>query len=311
MRQVFSIIERVAPTTLTALITGETGTGKELASRAMHRLSNREQGPFVIFDCGAAPDSLIESELFGHEKGAFTGAVAAREGVFEAADGGTLFLDEIGELPLDLQPKLLRVLEQRELRRVGGSKVRSVDVRIVAATNRDLLKEVQAGRFREDLYYRLAVVELQLPPLRDRIEDLPLLVSHLLSRAQKGGARVRAVEDQVISLFQDWRWPGNVRELANVVERAIPFTDGPIVTLDALPEAFLAGRPRSAGAPGVQARSDMPFKDAKEKLIEAFERQYLLDLIERHSGNISKAARAADMDRKSIARLMRKHGINR
>ena len=311
MRQVFSIIERVAPTSLTVLITGETGTGKELASRAMHRLSKREDEPFVVFDCGAAPESLIESELFGHEKGAFTGAVASREGVFEAAHGGTLFLDEIGELPLDLQPKLLRVLEQRELRRVGGSKVRAVDVRVVAATNRDLLQEVRAGRFREDLYYRLAVVELHLPPLRDRIEDLPMLVSHLLSRAQTGGARVRAVEDQVIALFQAWRWPGNVRELANVVERAIPFTDGPIVTLEALPDAFRSGHPRSPGAQAVQATADMPFKDAKEKLIEAFERQYLIDLIERHGGNVSKAARAADMDRKSIARLMRKHGINR
>lgn len=312
MRQVFSIIERVAPTSLTALITGETGTGKELASRAMHRLSKRSEGPFVVFDCGAAPESLIESELFGHEKGAFTGAVASRQGVFEAAHGGTLFLDEIGELPLDLQPKLLRVLEQRELRRVGGSKLRSVNVRVVSATNRDLLQEVRAGRFREDLYYRLAVVELHLPPLRDRVEDLPLLVNHLLGRAQQGGpAKVRAVEDQVIALFQDWRWPGNVRELSNVVERAIPFTDGPIVTLDALPEAFRTGRPRTPGAKQVNATADMPFKDAKEKLIEAFERQYLVDLIERHGGNVSKAARAADMDRKSIARLMRKHGINR
>jgi DNA-binding NtrC family response regulator len=186
-----------------------------------------------------------------------------------------------------------------------------VDVRVVAATNRDLLQEVRAGRFREDLYYRLAVVELHLPPLRDRIEDLPMLVSHLLSRAQSGGARVRAVEDQVIALFQAWRWPGNVRELANVVERAIPFTDGPIVTLEALPEAFRSGHPRSPGARAVQTTADMPFKDAKEKLIEAFERQYLVDLIERHGGNVSKAARAADMDRKSIARLMRKHGINR
>ncbi|MED5371508.1 MAG: sigma 54-interacting transcriptional regulator [Myxococcota bacterium] len=313
MRQVFSIVERVAPTALTALVTGETGTGKELVSRAVHELSKRSDGPFRVFDCGAAPESLIESELFGHEKGAFTGAVASREGVFEAADGGTVFLDEIGELPLDLQPKLLRVLEQREVRRVGGSRVRSVDVRVVAATNRNLLDEVRAGRFREDLYYRLAVVELHLPPLRDRSEDIPLLVAHLLHKAQKGGKqRVRAVEDSVIEVFQAWRWPGNVRELANVVERAIPFTDGPIITLEALPDALLTGGsgPRSSAQPGMAAPdTSVPFKDAKEALIEAFERKYLQDLIERHDGNVSQAARAAHMDRKSIARLLRKHGI--
>ena len=183
MREVFGILERVAPTDLTVLITGETGTGKELASRAVHQVSHRAKGPFVVFDCGAAPDNLIESELFGHQRGAFTGAIDARPGVFEMAHGGTIFLDEVGELPLELQPKLLRVLEQREVRRVGGSKTKPINVRVVAATNRNLREEVDKGRFREDLYYRLAVVEMVMPPLRDRMEDLALLSQHLLKRS--------------------------------------------------------------------------------------------------------------------------------
>ena len=308
MRELFSIIERVAPTNLTCLITGETGTGKELASRAVHNLSTRKNGPFRVFDCGAAPETLIESELFGHEKGSFTGAVQSREGVFEAAHRGTIFLDEIGELPLDLQPKLLRVLEQREVRRVGSGRTRSVDVRVVAATNRNLIEEVRAGRFREDLYYRLAVVELNLPPLRDRTEDLRALVDHMLKRNQVE----LQVSESVLELFKAYHWPGNVRELANVVERAIPFTDGEEITLHALPDALRSpgqGRAAPAAVGSSASSADVPFKDAKEKLIEAFERQYLLDLIDRHGGNVSKAARAADMDRKSITRLLKKHGI--
>ena len=315
MREVFSIIERVAPTELTVLVTGETGTGKELASRAVHNLSRRKSGLLRVFDCGAAPATLIEAELFGHEKGAFTGATQARNGVFEQADGGTLFLDEIGELPLDLQPKLLRVLEQREVRRVGSGKIRSVDVRVVAATNRRLRDEVEAGRFREDLYYRLAVVELELPPLRERLEDLTPLIEHLLKRAcqRVGLARpVEAVSSDVIALFQAYRWPGNVRELNNVLERALPFTDGIEITLSELPEALRGGGKGAAGKSKVTmptTPSDLPFKDAKDQLIQAFERQYLIDLIERHGGNVSRAARAADMDRKSITRLLKKHGI--
>ena len=310
MREVFSIIERVAPTNLTVLITGETGTGKELASRAVHNLSQRRDGPFRVFDCGAAPETLIESELFGHEKGSFTGAVGSREGVFEAANGGTIFLDEIGELPLDLQPKLLRVLEQREVRRVGSGKTRAVDVRVVAATNRNLIEEVRGGRFREDLYYRLAVVELQLPPLRERIEDLERLVDHLIRRSPDN-THVRAVDPDVIELFKSYRWPGNVRELANIIERSIPFTDGDTITLGAMPDALVA--PRAPGSPSraaaVDGGTDLPFKEAKDRLVDAFEQRYLIDLIERHGGNVSKAARAADMDRKSISRLLRKHNI--
>jgi DNA-binding NtrC family response regulator len=323
MREVFGLIERVAPTDLTVLITGETGTGKELASRAVHNLSRRAGGPLRIFDCGAAPENLIESELFGHAKGAFTGAIQERAGLFETADGGTVFLDEIGELPIDLQPKLLRVLEQRQVKRVGSTRTFKVDVRVVAATNRDLRQEVAEGRFREDLYYRLNVVELKLPPLRERLVDLALLIDHLLKRAAYNPG-VTGISTEVQQLFEAYHWPGNVRELNNVIERALPFTDGPNVTLEALPEALRAARNQKSGTPAAaqpsnwqpdamglsgESMTDMPFKDAKEKLIEGFEREYLIDLLERYGGNISRAARAADMDRKSITRLLKKHGI--
>lgn len=318
MREVFGVLERVAPTDLTVLVSGETGTGKELVSRALHTRSARRSRPFVVFDCGAAQETLVESELFGHERGAFTGAVAQREGLFELADGGTIFIDEIGELPLELQPKLLRVLEQREVRRVGSSRVRHVDVRVVAATNRNLREEVSAGRFREDLYYRLAVVELRLPPLRERREDLPLLVDHLLARAEHNRG-VSGLSPEVWSLFQEYHWPGNVRELANVIERALPFCDGPTITLRTLPEALRATRPIPGGSttaatrvpslPTAESSSGLPLKEAKDQLIEAFEKQYLMDLIERHDGNVSRAARTAGMDRKSITRLLKKHQI--
>ncbi len=314
MREVFGILERVAPTDLTVLVTGETGTGKELVSRALHNRSARRSRPLVVFDCGAAPETLVESELFGHERGAFTGAIAMREGLFEVAHGGTIFIDEIGELPLELQPKLLRVLEQREVRRVGATRPRHVDVRVVAATNRNLRDEVAAGRFREDLYYRLAVVELHLPALRERREDVPLLVEHLLHRAEHNRG-VTGLSAEVRALFDAYRWPGNVRELHNVIERALPFTDGTVVTLDALPDALRAARPATVPIPRVVASvepaisslSSLPLKDAKDALIEEFEKQYLIDLMERHDGNVSRAARTAGMDRKSITRLLKKH----
>jgi DNA-binding NtrC family response regulator len=318
MREVFGILERVAPTDLTVLITGETGTGKELASRAVHTRSKRAAGPFVVFDCGAAPENLIESELFGHQRGAFTGAVDARPGVFEMAHGGTIFLDEIGELPLELQPKLLRVLEQREIRRVGTSTTKPIDVRVVAATNRNLREEVDSGRFREALYYRLAVVEMAMPPLRDRLDDLDMLANHLLERSAHN-ERIRQISPEVMAVFSSYRWPGNVRELNNVIERAMPFTDGSTITIESLPEAVIRGRTtpprepdtRPSPPPPVLTGAPLPFKDAKDQLIDAFERQYLLDLLDKYDGNVSKAARAADMDRKTITRLMKKHSITR
>ncbi len=314
IRETFSVLERVAPTELTVLVTGETGTGKELVSRAIHQRSPRKGGPFVVFDCGAVARNLIESELFGHERGAFTGAVASRAGVFEQAHGGTIFLDELGELPLELQPALLRVLEQREVRRVGDRRVRSVDVRVVAATNRDLQQLVKEGRFREDLYYRLAVVEVHLPPLRDRPEDFTLLVEHLL-RSAGFEHSVRGIAPDVAQVFLAYHWPGNVRELRNTLLRAIPFCAGDLIDMEALPEAMLRGsadaqRESEAAAEALPLPdSDMSMKEAKDQLIEAFEKRYLEDLLERCDGNLSKAARDAGVDRKTVARMLKRHGI--
>src|SRR5688572_743309 len=225
MREIYAIIEKIAPTATTVVIDGETGTGKEVVAQAIHSLSPRAPNDLVVFDCGAVPPNLIESELFGHEKGSFTGAMMTRQGLFEQADGGTLFLDELGELPLDLQPKLLRALEQREVRRVGATKAGKVDVRIIAATNRNLEDEVRAGRFRQDLFYRLSVVRLHLPSLRERADDLPQLVKHFLqimpyNRDADGNQRVRAVSRDALASLGAYAWPGNVRELVNVIERA-------------------------------------------------------------------------------------------
>ncbi|MEQ1570981.1 MAG: sigma 54-interacting transcriptional regulator [Myxococcota bacterium] len=321
MRETFAVIDRVARTELTVLVTGETGSGKELVSRAIHQRSPRRGGPFVVFDCGAVARNLIESELFGHQRGAFTGAVADRAGVFEQAHGGTIFLDELGELPIELQPALLRVLEQREVRRVGDRKVRSVDVRVVAATNRDLQALVREGKFREDLYYRLAVVEIGLPPLRERIEDLAMLVENLL-RVANFDHSVRGVTPDVHALFQSYHWPGNVRELRNTLLRAIPFCDGDLIDMQALPEALRSGdgaRVRSAAPAGPAAVEGLPqlprslgdlsLREAKDQLIDAFERRYLEDLLERCEGNLSKAARDAGVDRKTIARMLKRHDI--
>ncbi|MFT4975965.1 MAG: transcriptional regulator with GAF, ATPase, and Fis domain, partial [Myxococcota bacterium] len=317
MRQLFGVLRRIAPTNLTVLLTGETGTGKELASRAVHDHSRRRDGPFIVFDCGAAPENLIESELFGHKRGAFTGAVGDRPGVFELADGGTIFLDEVGELPLELQPKLLRVLEQREVRRVGGTRTKSIDVRVVAATNRNLRDEVAQGTFREDLYYRLAVVEVLIPPLRERMSDLQLLIAHLLQHADHNPGVFR-VSEEVMSIFSSYHWPGNVRELNNCLIRALPFCDTDQITLDTLPRT-LRSQEAAPSAPSTPSPTttplhtdpSLPFKDAKDQLIEAFERQYLVDLLEHHSGNVSRAARIAQMDRKTITRLMKKHQLKR
>jgi len=240
MREIYSIIEKIAPTATTVVIDGETGTGKEVVAQAIHSLSPRAKNGLVVFDCGAVPPNLIESELFGHEKGSFTGAVMTRQGLFEQADGGTLFLDELGELPLDLQPKLLRALEQREVRRVGSAKAAKVDVRIIAATNRNLEDEVRAGRFRQDLFYRLSVVRLHLPALRDRADDVPLLIQHFLEHGafnrKPNAPSVRGASREAVVALQSYPWPGNVRELVNVVERAVSFCDHDLIQLSDLPD---------------------------------------------------------------------------
>ncbi len=312
MREVFGVLEKIAPTDVTVIIQGDTGTGKELVARAIHSHSRRARRPFVVFDCGAVPETLIESELFGHEKGSFTGAIMTRPGVFETAHGGTLFLDEIGELPIDLQPKLLRALEQREVRRVGSNTTRKFDARVVAATNRDLKEEVAAGRFREDLYYRLAVVQIVLPPLKERLDDIPPLVKHFLKRIATnrnpdGSLRVQGMSSEVLERFQSYHWPGNVRELYNAVERACSFAEGDEIVLEDLPEHLSGSRPQAIK--GFQIHKNLPFKDAKEKVVELFEREYLVELLKRNNLNISQAAREAQIDRKSITRLLKKHGI--
>jgi DNA-binding NtrC family response regulator len=301
MRRIFALLERIAPSMATVLITGETGTGKDVLAQAIHDESPRRDGPFEVFDCGAIAPHLVESELFGHERGAFTGAVATHAGVFERAAGGTLFLDEIGELPLDLQPKLLRVLEARELRRVGGSRTLTTDVRIVAATKRDLVKEVQAGRFREDLYFRLAVVPLEVPPLRHRPEDIPLLAQRILTDLP---GTPQGLSDDDLQILLTHGWPGNVRELRNVLERAA------FLNLGAGDGSFRLPNLRSASLPGEREEADAVQFDARASYRDtraAFERKYVTWLLARHRGNISAAAREARMDRKHLSDLAKKH----
>jgi len=310
MREIFGLIERIAPTDATVLIEGETGTGKDMIARTLHELSRRRQGPFIVVDCGAVAGTLIESELFGHEKGSFTGAIATRQGAFEMANGGTVFLDELGELSLDLQPKLLRVIEQRELRRVGGSKTLKVDLRILAATRKDLRNEVEKGKFREDLYFRLNVVPIVAPPLRDRREDIPLLVD-LFMRQLTGGDQANgrpdvAISEQTTAALMAHDWPGNVRELRNVIERALALGSEPSALV-----APLGARPLgSRSAIPVDFAPGLPFRDEKERWNELFERRYLTWLLRRADGNISKAARDADMDRKYLHKLLKKYGID-
>jgi DNA-binding NtrC family response regulator len=320
MRELYTVLEKIAPTATTVVIEGETGTGKEVVAQTIHDLSTRSAGPIMVFDCGAVPDNLIESELFGHEKGSFTGAIMTRQGLFEMAHGGTLFLDELGELPLDLQPKLLRALEQREIRRVGSNKPIKVDVRIIAATNRNLEDEVRGGRFRQDLFYRLSVVRVMLPPLRERIDDLQILIKHFLAEAPynrkpDGSQKVTGVSRASMDFLTTYKWPGNVRELVNTIERAVSFAEGELVEPRDLPETVRGeeSAPRRHGSSGPlsvgAADVDATFKDAKERWVSTFERDYILTLLKKNKGNISHAAREADIDRKYFRKLMKKYGI--
>jgi DNA-binding NtrC family response regulator len=299
MRQVFRLLEEVAASDATVLLEGETGTGKELLAEEIHRHSPRRDRPFVVFDCGAVPRELIESALFGHLRGAFTGAVADRRGAFVEADGGTLFLDEIGELALEMQPALLRALDRRMVRPVGASSYQNISLRVVAATNRDLREEVAARRFREDLYYRLAVVRVSVPPLRDRPGDIALLAQRF---AAELGRDVSLRPDDLPRLVRH-PWPGNVRELRNLIERACALCRGDTLDLGDL-------GPRDTPAPGSAGVAyHLPFKEAKAQVVDQFERQYLQQLLERHQGNLSAAARSAEVDRKHLRELLRKHGL--
>ncbi|WNG23214.1 sigma 54-dependent Fis family transcriptional regulator [Cystobacter fuscus] len=307
MRQVFALIKKIAPLDVSVIIGGETGTGKELVARAIHERSSRGKGPLVVLDCGAIPPHLIESELFGHEKGAFTGAVTERPGAFERAHGGTIFLDELGELRLDLQPKLLRVLENREVRRVGGNDVLSVDCRVIAATNRDLVKEIAAGHFREDLFFRLSVIHLQLPPLRERREDIPLILSRALADPEVLARHGRKhISPEALALLMAYAWPGNVRELVNVLSHVLAFSEGEHVLPEHLP-ARVRGQARELPLP---FNEHLTFKDAKEQLLENFEREYITRVLSRCEGNLSRAARESGLHRKSIERLVKKYQLD-
>ena len=341
MRQVFALLERAASSDASVLFIGESGTGKELASRAIHENSPRREGPFVVFDCGAASETLIASDLFGHAKGAFTGANDARAGAFAEAHGGTLFLDEIGDLPLDLQPKLLRLLERGEVTALGTNEAKRYDVRVVAATHRNLWEEVCSGTFRGDLYYRLAVLEVHLPPLRAHKDDIPALVEKFLEpsatmRFSGGGAleadqgeRGKTREGETprkgprkgpkgrprgpitgpnLNRLMTYHWPGNVRELRNVVQRAValsppgaPFSEMPILLRPSAP----------AQETGPVYTADRPFRDVKAEVVERFERAYLTDLLRRAQGNLSEAARLSGLERKYLYTILDKYGLRK
>ncbi len=296
MKRVVQMIERVAPADATVLVRGASGTGKELVARALHVNRPRADRPLVTVNCAALTESLLESELFGHEKGAFTGAVAAKPGLVEVAEGGTLFIDEIGEMAPGLQAKLLRILENGHFRRVGGTQEIHADVRVVAATNRNLAEELRAGRFREDLYYRLNVVAIELPLLRERREDVPLLVEHFLTTRQVGPLRSRVAPEAMQALLS-YPWPGNVRELANVLERAQMLAESHVITPDDLPEALAAGA-LSGGAPGCDPRH-----------LSEVERQHVRAVLQQEKGNKVHAAKALGISRRSLYRLIEKYNL--
>ncbi len=299
MRKVFSLLEKAARTQATVLFEGETGTGKSRAARALHSESSRRDGPFLVVDCASLPSAVLESELFGHEKGAFTGAQSRRPGVFEEASGGTVFLDEIGELPIEFQPKLLHVLENREVRPVGANRYLPVDVRVLTATHRDLRAEVNAGRFRSDLYYRLAVVRVRLPSLREHLEDLPVIAEELLKTMDASPAnRARLLAPDFLERLGRQGWPGNVRELRNALERALVFED------DTNAEGESNHELKDEPAPSGQ------YAEARRRALDAFERKYLQALLDTH-GSVTEAAAVANLDRVYFHRLMRKHGVTR
>jgi two-component system response regulator HydG len=312
IREVSRMIEAVAYSAATVLVTGESGTGKELVARALHARSPRRAQPFVALNCGALTETLLESELFGHVKGAFTGAHRDQKGLFDAADGGTIFLDEIGDIPPPTQVRLLRVLQEGEIKRVGAADSVKVDVRVIAATHRDLTKLVKAGKFREDLFYRLNVINIPLPPLRERIDDIPLLAHHFLRRyAERLAKKVRAVSPEALDLLSGYRWPGNVRELENAIERAVVLCRGDTIAAGDLPPAVIgrtAPLVRDAPLAGDDAAwLALSYASAKEQALRRFEKGYVDALMRACDNNISAAARKAGMDRSNFKRVLRKY----
>jgi DNA-binding NtrC family response regulator len=307
MRRLFETIDKIADTDVTVLIRGQSGTGKELVANALHYRSPRRTKPLIKMNCAALSRELVESELFGHERGAFTGAIARREGKFEAADGGTLFLDEVGDMPLETQAKLLRAIQEKEFERVGGNAPIRVDVRLLAATNHDLEADVRAGRFREDLYYRLRVVELTIPPLADRPEDIPLLIDHFLTEAAARFRRaVKPLTGEGLRACLTREWKGNVRELRSAVEQALLLAPGPEIT----PADLLGSAAASDGTPVPTPAAPASFREAKERVVVTFERDFLLQALRRHGGNITKAAEEVGMYRQNFQQKMRELGLS-
>jgi len=306
IRQIYGVVEKVASTPSTVLITGESGTGKELIARALHENSARHAGPFIKINCAAIPKTLMESELFGYEKGAFTGAVGAKPGRFELAHGGTLFLDEIGEIPVEMQVKLLRVLQESEFERVGGIKTIKVDVRLVTATNRDLVQDISAGSFREDLYYRLNVVPIHIPPLRERREDIPLLVEHFLAKFNdRLKKQIDSVSADAISRLVSYHWPGNIRELENLMERTMLFCERSEIQVSDLPPE-IGGLPPMSAAGSPNAAS---LKEAVRAETERVERELIQKALDETGGNVTQAARKLKISRKSLQTKMKELGL--
>ena len=321
MREVFATLERVAPTEMSVLIGGETGTGKELVARALHDESNRQKGPFVVLDCGSLPRELAEAAILGHKKGSFTGAVNDRPGCFEEADGGTLFLDEIGELPLELQPKLLRVLDRREVQRIGESTMRKVDVRVVAATHRDLRMMVGQGSFREDLYFRLSVMSVDMPPLRVRGEDVVMLADRFLDelvRTMNGALQRPTFNDAAREALQSEKFPGNVRQLKNVIQRAAHLCRNGIIEPSDLhlgrreERPIATGQSEGGGQGGYDpALLETPFKEAKQVMVDGFERAYFKRLLAKTDNNLSRAAAEAGITRYYLRELLKRLGMHK
>jgi DNA-binding NtrC family response regulator len=339
IKQIYGVVEKVANTPSTVLITGESGTGKELIARALHENSSRHGGPFIKINCAAIPKTLMESELFGYEKGAFTGAVGAKPGRFELAHGGTLFLDEIGEIPIEMQVKLLRVLQESEFERVGGIKTIKVDVRLVTATNRDLLQEIGAGTFREDLFYRLNVVPIHIPPLRERREDIPLLVDHFIAKFnERLRKQIESIAEDAVSRLVAHPWPGNIRELENLMERTVLFCEGPQIKVSDLPPeishlapvslthlqpvtsphlptvtmpavADEAAREAARATPAAEALAASSLKEAVRVQTERVERELIQRALDETGGNVTQAARKLKISRKSLQTKMKEFGL--
>jgi DNA-binding NtrC family response regulator len=308
MEEVYDAISKIARSpSATVLLTGESGTGKELAARAIHKLSRRSNGPFVALNCTAIQETLLESELFGYERGAFTDAKKSTQGLIEVASGGTLFLDEIGDMSIKLQAKLLRVLQERVIRHLGGQKDIAIDVRVIAATHRDLSVEIAAGRFREDLYFRLAVVPLHLPRLTERREDIPQLTKAFIQEfCQDLSKPLMTVSEEAMKALINYSWPGNIRELRNLIERLVILEDGSMLILDHLPSAIAV---RSSENSDLSDDFSRNFRETKGRFVAQFEKEYLTDMLLRHKGNVSRSAREAGMERSGFQRLMQRHGL--